>query len=160
MRADHAAPVLAFELENRAYFTRFISDRGDVFFENFARGFAEALAEQQAGDCAFYVLVDDDGSVIGRFNLFDLRGRDPHLGYRVAERVAGRGVATAAVEEVCGIAATVFGFRTVRAAVADSNVASRRVLTKAGFNTIGEADPSEIGAKRGSWYGRNLDSYG
>jgi hypothetical protein len=48
---------------------------------------------------AFYLLVDDDGSVIGRFNVLDLRGHAPHLGYRVAERVAGRGVATAAVEE-------------------------------------------------------------
>ena len=159
MRAGHAAPVLAFELENRAYFTRFISDRGDAFFENFAEGFAEVLAEQQAGEGSFYVLVDEDGSVIGRFNVFDLRGHAPHLGYRVAERVAGRGVATAAVEEICGIAKRGFEVRTLRAAVAYSNAASQRVLTKAGFVAIGEADPSEIGGKPGAWYGRDLESY-
>jgi ribosomal-protein-alanine N-acetyltransferase len=61
---------------------------------------------------------------------------------------------------VCEIASTVFGFRAVRAAVAESNVASRQVLTKAGFRVIGEADPSDIGGKRGRWYGRNLDAYG
>ena len=30
------------------------------------------VAEQGAGSGAFYVLVDEDGSVLGRFNLYDL----------------------------------------------------------------------------------------
>jgi ribosomal-protein-alanine N-acetyltransferase len=30
------------------------------------------VAEQEAGSGAFYVLVDEDGSVLGRFNLYDL----------------------------------------------------------------------------------------
>jgi ribosomal-protein-alanine N-acetyltransferase len=157
MRARHSAPVLAFELENRAYFARFISDRGDAFFEDFTKGFADVLAAQQAGECAFYLLVDDDGSVIGRFNVFDLRDHAPHLGYRVAERVAGRGVATAAVEEMCHIAKGGFELRTLRAAVAHSNLASQRVLIKAGFVAIGDADPSQIGGKPGAWYGRDLE---
>lgn len=72
LRADHAEAVLAFELANRAYFAAFISDRGDEFYDQFAEQHHAMLAEQEAGACAFHVLVSDDGTVIGRFNLFDL----------------------------------------------------------------------------------------
>ena len=33
------------------------------------------LAEQEAGVGAYYVLVGDDGSALGRFNLYRHRGR-------------------------------------------------------------------------------------
>jgi len=55
------------------------------------------LAEQEAGICAFYVFVAEDNSVLGRFNLVDIENRTAELGYRVAQRVAGRGVATTTV---------------------------------------------------------------
>ncbi|NUV38105.1 GNAT family N-acetyltransferase, partial [Streptomyces sp. KAI-27] len=32
LRADHAPALLAFERENRAWFARTISDRGDAYF--------------------------------------------------------------------------------------------------------------------------------
>ena len=67
--ADHAPAVLAFELANRDYFAAFISDRGDEFFDKFAERHSALLAEQDSGIGAYYVLVDDDGSVLGRFNL-------------------------------------------------------------------------------------------
>ena len=72
LNADHAPAVLAFEVANRAYFAGFINDRGDDFFDHFAERHGDLLAEQEAGVCAFYVLVDEDGSVLGRFNLFDI----------------------------------------------------------------------------------------
>jgi ribosomal-protein-alanine N-acetyltransferase len=89
LRADHAAPVLAFELANRAYFTAFISDRGDEFFEQFTARHNAMLAEQEAGTAAFYVLVGEDGTVLGRFNLYDISGGTAAVGYRVAQHVAG-----------------------------------------------------------------------
>jgi ribosomal-protein-alanine N-acetyltransferase len=46
--------------------------------------------------------------------------------------------------------------RTVRAATARQNVASQRVLTKAGFVAVGPADPAHIGGKPGTWYQRDL----
>lgn len=156
LRAGHAGAVLAFELVNRVYFAASISDRGDEFFDRFAERHSASLAEQEAGRCAFYVLVADDGSVLGRFNLYDLENGTATLGYRVAEQVAGRGVATATVRELCRIAATRHGLRTLRAATSHGNIASRKVLIKAGFVPVGPASPADLGGKSGTWYQRDL----
>ena len=156
LRADHAPAVLDFERANRAYFAAFISDRGDDFFDRFADLFHARLAEQEAGVCAFHVLVAEDGAVLGRFNLVDLEDGAADLGYRVAQHVAGHGVATATVRELCRLAATRYGLRTLRAATSEQNVASRKVLTKAGFVLAGPADPADVGGEPGSWYRRDL----
>jgi RimJ/RimL family protein N-acetyltransferase len=156
LHAGHAPAVLAFEVANRAYFAASISDRGDDFFEEFTDRFTALLAEQEAGSCACYVLVAEDGSVLGRFNLVNIEGRTAELGYRVAEQVAGRGVATAAVRELCRLAADQQGLRTLRAATTLQNAASQKVLTKAGFVPVGPADPARIGGKPGTWYQRAL----
>jgi ribosomal-protein-alanine N-acetyltransferase len=156
LNAGHAPAVLAFESANRAYFAASITDRGDDYFDRFSEGFEALLAEQEADVCAFYVLVDEDGAVLGRFNLFDIGDRTANLGYRVAQRAAGRGVATATVRELCRLVVPRHGLRSLRAAVSDQNTASRRVLAKAGFVLTGLADPSEIGGKQGSWYQRDL----
>jgi ribosomal-protein-alanine N-acetyltransferase len=153
LRADHAPAVLAFELANRAYFATFISDRGDEFFDHFTEQFHGLLADQEAGTCVFHVLVGEDGTVLGRFNLFDLEDGTAVLGYRVAQHVAGRGVATAAVQELCRLAAARYGLRTLRAATTHDNVASQRVLAKAGFVPAGPAEP---GGRPGTWYQRDL----
>ena len=153
LRADHAPAVLAFELANRAYFAAFISDRGDEFFDQFTERYNALLAEQEAGICAYYVLVAEDGSVLGRFNLYNLQDGVAVLGYRVAQQVAGRGVATATVQELCRLAAAQYGLRTLRAATTHDNVASQKVLTKAGFVPTGPAEP---GGRPGTWYERDL----
>ncbi|MFJ6632415.1 GNAT family N-acetyltransferase [Streptomyces sp. NPDC091376] len=156
LHAGHAPAVLAFELANRAYFATSISDRGDGFFDQFTDRYDALLAEQEAGICAFYVLVAEDGSVLGRFNLYDLEDGTATLGYRVAERVAGRGVATETVRELCRTATAVHGLRTLRAATSHDNAASRRVLAKAGFVPVGPATPADLGGKSGTWYQREL----
>jgi ribosomal-protein-alanine N-acetyltransferase len=154
--ARHAPAVLDFEVANRGYFAASVSDRGDEYFERFAERFSALLAEQEAGVCAFYVLVDEDGSVLGRFNLYDLQQGSAELGYRVAERASGRGVATAAVRELCRLAAERHGLHTLRAASADDNLASQKVLTKAGFVLAGPAGPAHLGGRAGNWYERDL----
>jgi ribosomal-protein-alanine N-acetyltransferase len=156
LRADHAAAVLAFELANRAYFAASVSDRGDEFYYQFTERHSALLAEQEAGIGAFYVLVAEDGSVLGRFNLVFVEDGAAELGYRVAQHVAGRGVATATVRELCRLAAARYGRRTLRAATARENAASQTVLTKAGFVPIGPADPADLGGKPGTWYQRDL----
>ncbi|MEU1482032.1 GNAT family N-acetyltransferase [Streptomyces sp. NPDC005760] len=158
LRADHASAVLAFELANRAYFAASISDRGDDFFDRFTDRYDALLAEQEAGICAFHVLVAEDGAILGRFNLIDMEDRAAVLGYRVAQHVAGRGVATATVREVCRLAASRHRLRTLRAATAHKNVASQKVLTKAGFVPIGPAGPADLGGKPGTWYELDLRS--
>jgi ribosomal-protein-alanine N-acetyltransferase len=152
LHAGHGPAVLAFELANRAYFAASVPDRGDAFFDQFTDRYTALLAEQEAGICAFYVLIDEDGSVLGRFNLVDIEDRVADLGYRVAQHVAGHGVATATVRELCRLAASRHGLRTLRAAAAHKNAASQKVLTKAGFVLVGPAEPADLGGKPGNWY--------
>ena len=156
LHAGHAPGVLAFELANRAYFVASVSDRGDEFYDQFTERHSALLAEQEAGICVFYVLVAEDGSVLGRFNLYHLEDGTAKLGYRVAQHVAGRGVATATVRELCRLAAR-HGLRTLRAATARENAASQKVLAKAGFVPVGPADPADLGGKPGTWYQRDLE---
>ena len=156
LHAGHAPAVLAFELDNRAYFAVSISDRGDEFFSEFPDRYSALLAEQEAGTGAFYVLVAEDGSVLGRFNLYGLEDGTAVLGYRVAQQAAGRGVATASVRELCQIAAARHGLRILRAATSHDNAASQRVLAKAGFVPVGPAAPADLGGKSGTWYQRDL----
>ena len=155
--AGHAPAVLAFELANRAYFAASVSDRGDEFFDQFTERHNAMLAEQEAGSGAYYVLVADDGSVLGRFNLYRFtEDGTAELGYRVAQQAAGRGVATATVRELCRLAAARHGLRTLKAATNHENVASQKVLAKAGFVPVGPADPAHIGGRPGTSYERDL----
>jgi [ribosomal protein S5]-alanine N-acetyltransferase len=156
LQASHAPAVLAFELANRAYFAGFISDRGDEYFDQFAEQYRALLADQEAGGGAYYVLVAEDGSVLGRFNLILAGDGTAELGYRVARHVAGRGVATVTVRELCLLAADRHGLRTLRAATSHQNIASQKVLANAGFALVGPADPAHIGGKQGNWYQRDL----
>jgi [ribosomal protein S5]-alanine N-acetyltransferase len=156
LRPGHAQAVLAFELANRSYFAASISDRGDEYFDQFTEQHSALLAEQESGAGAYYVLVAEDGSVLGRFNLYRFEDGSAELGYRVAQHAAGRGLATAAVRELCRLAPARHGLRTLRAATTHDNTASQKVLTKAGFIPVGPADPSHIGGKEGTWYQRDL----
>lgn len=143
MRADHADALLAFERENRAYFASWISDRGDEYFATFATRHAALLAEQEAGICRFHVLVDDAGAVAGRVNLIDLEDGSAELGYRIAEKWTGKGLATAAVHAVLELARG-YGLTRLQAGASNSNPASQAVLTRAGFRTVG-ASSTEFG---------------
>ena len=51
------------------------------------------------GICSFHVLVGAGGEVLRRMNLVDVMEGGADLGYRIAERAAGRVLATWAVRE-------------------------------------------------------------
>jgi ribosomal-protein-alanine N-acetyltransferase len=157
LRADHGPAVLAFELANRAYFATFISDRGDAYYDHFTEQHNALLAEQETGTCIFHVLVGEDGTVLGRFNLVHIEDGTAELGYRVAQHVAGRGVTTATVQELCRLAAAQYGLHAIRAQTTHDNVASQKVLAKAGFVPVGPAEP---GGRPGTWYRRDLGAAG
>src|SRR5262249_45067848 len=97
------------------------------------------------------------GSVLGRFNLIFAGDGTAELGYRVAQHAAGRGVVTATVLELCRLAAARQGLRTLRAATSVENVASQKVLAKAGFVPVGPVGPAHLGGKPGTWHQRELD---
>ncbi|MEV6795494.1 GNAT family N-acetyltransferase [Streptomyces sp. NPDC051320] len=138
LRADHAPALLAFEEENREYFARTVPDRGDAYFADFAALLRARLDEQEAGVCHFHVILDDRGGLIGRVNIVDVEDGDADLGYRIGERAAGRGVATAAVDEVCRLAATEYGLSVLHAGTTLDNRASAAVLARNGFVAIGD----------------------
>ncbi|MBB3733265.1 GNAT family N-acetyltransferase [Nonomuraea dietziae] len=133
LRSDHASALLAFERENRAYFAASIPDRGDAYFAEFDARHAALLAEQAAGVIHFHVLVDGDGVVLGRVNLVDVADGSAELGYRIAKSASGQGLATAAVRQVCALAATEYALTTLRAATTLDNLASQAVLARTGF---------------------------
>lgn len=138
LAAHHAPALLHFEQENRAYFARSVPDRGDDYFAEFDARHAALLAEQAAGTCHFHVLVDDDGAVLGRFNLVDVADGSAELGYRVAERAAGRGLAQDGVRRVCALAREKYALRRLIASAALANPASLAVLRRTGFTPTGE----------------------
>ncbi|NJP66001.1 GNAT family N-acetyltransferase [Streptomyces sp. ventii] len=147
LRAEHADAVLAFERENRAWFSRWVPDRGDSYFADFTDRHTRLLDEQAAGRDHFHVLLDETGAVVGRFNLVDAADGTAELGFRVAERAAGRGVATAAVRRVCVLAREEYGLWGLRAAAGLANHGSRRVLERTGFTPVGEV---LLGGERGT----------
>jgi ribosomal-protein-alanine N-acetyltransferase len=139
LAAGHAAALLRFEQENRAYFVRSISDRGDAYFADFATRHADLLADQAAGLHHFHLLIDDDGdTVLGRFNLVDVANGTAELGFRVAEHASGRGVATDAVRRVCDLARDTYGLRRLVASAALDNPGSLTVLRRNGFIPVGD----------------------
>jgi [ribosomal protein S5]-alanine N-acetyltransferase len=150
---EHADAVLAFELENRAYFATAITDRGDDYFTHFAARHAALLAEQAEGVCHFHVIVVE-GELLGRVNLIDVADGAAELGFRIAKKAAGQGLATAAVREVSALAARTYGLTTLRAAAAVENIGSRTVLTRTGFTPTGEE--IMLGGKPGLWYQLDL----
>ncbi|WP_133976482.1 GNAT family N-acetyltransferase [Kribbella voronezhensis] len=154
MRGDHAEAVLAFEVENREFFAARIADRGDAYFAEFTERHAALVADQEAGELHFHVLVDDEDRVIGRVNLVDVADGSAELGYRIADRATGRGLATAAVREMCILAARDYGLTDLRAGTSAANKASRAVLERNGFVQVGEPT---TGDRPQVFYTRRLD---
>ncbi|MFF9349864.1 GNAT family N-acetyltransferase [Streptomyces sp. NPDC014734] len=155
LRAAHAPALLAFERENRAFFAASVQDRGDDYFTHFEARHAALLTEQATGLCHFHLLMDADDEVLGRFNLVDLANGSAELGYRVAEKATGRGLATTAVRRLCALAAEEYGLTDLHAATTLDNPASRTVLTRTGFVPTGEE--LLLNGRPGLGYVRDLD---
>ncbi len=150
---EHATALLAFEQENRAYFAASVSDRGDEFFTHFDARLADLLTVQAAGQCHFHVVVGSGGEILGRVNLVDATDGCAELGYRIAERAAGRRLATSAVREVIVRAATAYGLTALRARTTLDNGGSQAVLARNGFTATGEII---VGDRPGLSYVRDL----
>lgn len=101
----------------------------------------------------FHLVVDDSGAVLARVNLVDVARGSADLGYRVAERAARQGLATAAVREMCALAAGTYGLSTLRAVTTVGNTGSRTVLARTGFLVTGE---TELNGRPGLRFSREL----
>jgi RimJ/RimL family protein N-acetyltransferase len=100
--------------------------------------YAQLLAWQAAGTDYLHLLVTERGEVVGRVNLTEVADGSAELGYRIAQKATGQGLATAAVRKVRELAATEYGLTRLRARVTLDNPASRKVLEHNGFVAVGE----------------------
>lgn len=137
--ADHAA-LLAFELENRAFFEALINARPPAYYsEDGVRQAIETALADVASDLGYQFLVKADGTIVGRVNLRDVdrtRG-SAVLGYRIAAAQVRKGYAGAAVRAVLDIAFGQLGLQRIEAGVRISNLGSVQVLLNNGFVQCG-----------------------
>ncbi|MFJ3924958.1 GNAT family N-acetyltransferase [Streptomyces sp. NPDC090022] len=142
---DDAAGLAEALVRNRAYLSPFEPVRPEAFYTE--RGQWERIEQQLQGRAEGrllpFVLVDAaTGAPLGTMNLSNIQHgplSSGCLGYWVDEACRGKGLATAAVHEVCRIAREEIGLHRVEANTLLDNHASQRVLTKAGFLAYGVA---------------------
>ncbi|WP_369364133.1 GNAT family N-acetyltransferase [Streptomyces sp. CG4] len=153
LRPDHAPALLAFEREDRAYFAATVPDRGEEYFARFEERLRALLDDQAAGAGFFHVVTGAEGEMLGRVNLYEVTDGSADLGYRIAERAAGRGLATWGVREVCARAAERYGLTVLTASTTLDNAASRAVLARTGFTVVGA---TRLSGRPGLSYRRSL----
>jgi len=104
------------------------------------RRYAEDMRDDKA--YALFVFREADAALVGGLTLSNVRrgvAQAASLGYWAGERYAGKGYVTAAVHAVVRFAFDDLELHRVEAACQPENVASRKVLTKAGFVQEGQA---------------------
>ncbi|MFE6908320.1 GNAT family N-acetyltransferase [Streptomyces erythrochromogenes] len=142
---DDAAGLAEAFARNRANMAATEPLRSDAFYTEAGQRerIGQQLESRDAGLLQPYVFVDlASGAPLGTINLGNIQ-RGPllsgGLGYWVDEACRGKGLATAGAEEVCRIAREELGLHRVEAGTLVDNLASQRVLAKAGFEQYGLA---------------------
>lgn len=133
---EDAAELALLVVENRTFLEPFEPDREERFFT--MDGQREWI--ENDGIQAFAIL--DGNRIAGTVTLSNIvHGplQSANLGYWVAERLSGRGLATRAVGEAAAIAFGELGLHRLEAGTLVDNVPSQRVLEKNGFERIGLA---------------------
>ena len=140
--ADAGELAVAYTV-NRDHLQPWEPVRPEVFYT--MRGQEEiigrCLSEQAKKHSYFWVLVDGP-RIVGRISLNNVVGGaffSGDLGYWVAEDHQGLGLASAATDAVCRMAADEIGLHRIQAATLSSNFASQRVLERCAFQKIGFA---------------------
>ncbi|OEZ93434.1 putative ribosomal N-acetyltransferase YdaF [Janthinobacterium sp. HH106] len=137
LRPDDAAPLLAFEQANRAWFEHHIDRRADDFYslDGIHAHVAQFLDQHAQGRMHPCIIVDEHGQLIGRANLKDIDQQQgvAEVGYRIGELQAGKGLATAALRHLIDLAQNEWQLASLCAYAIDGNAASIRVLERCGF---------------------------
>lgn len=129
---------------SREYLAPWEPVRPDHYFtvEGQRESIADSLARYDAGTMLPHVILDEVGAVVGRINLNNIvRGpfQSASVGYWLAEHAAGRGLATAAVAELAGLAFGDQGLHRLEAGTIPENTRSQAVLRRNGFVRFGYA---------------------
>ncbi|XVU24396.1 GNAT family N-acetyltransferase [Actinoplanes sp. CA-054009] len=138
-----AAEIAALLRANRDFLAPWEPVRPAEFFtdEGQRRLITETLRQYDGGATLPHVIIDD-GRIVGRVMLTGI-ARGPfqscHLGYWVAREANGRGIASAAVGRVAGLAFGELGLHRIEAGTLVHNIASQKVLERNGFQRYGLA---------------------
>ncbi|NEA38606.1 GNAT family protein [Streptomyces sp. SID11385] len=138
-----APALLDAYVRNRSHLRPFEPVRTEEFYTLAGQRerLANQLAAQEAGSLFGWVFVDGE-RIIGTITLSQLvRGplNSANLGYWVDKEYAGRGLTGAAAAFVVRYANDVLGLHRLEAGTLLDNLASQRVLAKAGFTEYGVA---------------------
>ncbi|MBA1287469.1 GNAT family N-acetyltransferase [Pseudomonas japonica] len=144
--ATDAEALLAFELENREWFETHIEARPPAFYclKGVAVQIDAYLSGLAAGTRHPFVIEGASGLIVGRANLknIDLSTKRAEVGYRIAGKMCGRGLATRALEHLIEQARIRWGLRQLVAYVYEANAGSKKVLGRCGFRPDPLADNS------------------
>ncbi|KQP57835.1 GNAT family N-acetyltransferase [Agreia sp. Leaf283] len=130
-------------VRNRQHLAEWEPVRSDAFFTaaHQTTVVSTQLGQHATGGCLPLVLCQGR-SVVGRINVSNIV-RGPFLsgsvGYWVDGSFTGRGLASAALQAVVAHSRDELGLHRLEASVLPRNAASRRVLARAGFESIGVA---------------------
>jgi ribosomal-protein-alanine N-acetyltransferase len=140
---NDAAPLLAFELANRAWFESWINARPASYYSLDAVKAAIDLAQREAQqERAYQFLIKVEGQIVGRVNLTQIAREyfnKAMLGYRIGQAFGGRGYASRAVALALDVAFDKLHLWRVEATVRPENLGSVRVLQRNGFTEFGRA---------------------
>jgi ribosomal-protein-alanine N-acetyltransferase len=155
---DDASRLLHFEQNNRAWFESQIEARPNDFYtiDGVHQHIAELLAAYAAGRAYPCLLVSEEGEILGRANLKNIQQSegDAEVGYRIGYLHVGKGMATAALDQLITSARQTWRLQQLHAYVTDDNFASSRVLQKAGFKSdevvlrLAKINQRELNGKR------------
>lgn len=144
LRIEDAESLFAFELNNKDYFEKMVPTRGiDYYnFDVFLSRLESLLEEQAQGISYFYLIKDSLNKIIGRMNIVDIEKSTltGHLGYRVCQLHAGKGVASTALKKLLEIVTEERIVKQINAKTTTNNIASQRVLEKNGFEQLAISD--------------------
>ena len=143
--ADDAEPLARLLTDNRDYLAPWSPLQDDAYFTAAGQGevIARQLANYERGAMLPLLIIDGGGEIAGSLNLNSIiRGafQNASVGYWVSQDRAGRGLASAAVADVIGIAFSDLGLHRLDAATLLHNTPSQRVLTRSGFRPFAVAE--------------------
>lgn len=142
LRSSDVEELLAFELENRTWFERHVAPRSADFYstEGVRTHIATYLSDFSQGSWHPFVIVEPDGKIVGRANLKSIGSSDrsAEVGYRIAEKACGRGLATLALRHLTYVAKVRWGLVRLVAYVDGRNIGSIKVLNRCGFSSVQE----------------------
>lgn len=138
VRADDVDELFAVTRANADHLRPWMPWAADLRRVNTEAYVTEALAQRDARNGAQFVFVVD-GVIAGGagFHHIDRRNAATSVGYWLAARHQGRGLATAAVRALVGHAFSAWDLHRVELAARPDNVRSRAVAERLGFTEEG-----------------------